>query len=48
MIIIETSSQPSYIRSRNFYLSLGYKEAAIIPDFYKNGDHRIIYIKKII
>ncbi len=47
MIIIETSSQPVYMKARNFYLLSGYKEAAVIPDFYKNGDNRIIYIKKI-
>ena len=47
MIIIETSSQPKYHPTRQFYLGLGYKEVARIPDFYKSGDDRIIYTKYI-
>jgi GNAT superfamily N-acetyltransferase len=47
MIIIETSSQPKYHPTRQFYLRLGYKEVARIPDFYKAGDDRVIYTKYI-
>ncbi len=46
LIVIETSSQPKYHPTREFYLRLGYKEVARIPDFYRVGDDRIIYIKK--
>lgn len=45
MIIIETSSQPKYHATRQFYIGLGYKEVARIPDFYKPGDDRVIYAK---
>jgi GNAT superfamily N-acetyltransferase len=45
MIIIETSSQPKYHPTRQFYIGLGYKEVARIPDFYKPGDDRVIYAK---
>lgn len=45
LILIETSSQPRYERTRRFYLSLGYREVARIPDFYKPGDDRITYAK---
>ena len=45
MIIIETSSQPKYNPTRQFYLGLGYKEVSRIPDFYKPGDDRITYAK---
>jgi ribosomal protein S18 acetylase RimI-like enzyme len=45
LIIIETSSLPKYKPTREFYLGLGYKEAARIPDFYKPGDARVIYTK---
>lgn len=45
IIVIETSSQPKYERTRRFYLNLGYKEISRIPDFYKVGDDRITYIK---
>jgi ribosomal protein S18 acetylase RimI-like enzyme len=45
LILIETSSQPKYERTRRFYLSLDYREVARIPDFYKPGDDRITYAK---
>jgi len=46
MIIIETSSTPHYLPTRRFYLGLGYKEVARIPDYYKPGDDRVIYVKQ--
>jgi GNAT superfamily N-acetyltransferase len=45
MIIIETSSQPRYHPTRQFYINLDYKEVARVPDFYKPGDDRVIYAK---
>jgi len=45
LIIIETSSQPKYHSTRQFYLGLGYREAARVPDFYRPGDDRVIYAK---
>jgi ribosomal protein S18 acetylase RimI-like enzyme len=45
MILIETSSTPHYAPTRKFYLGLGYKEVARIPDYYKPGDDRVIYTK---
>jgi len=45
MIVIETSSQPKYHGTRQFYIDLGYKEVARIPDFYRAGDDRVIYAK---
>jgi ribosomal protein S18 acetylase RimI-like enzyme len=45
MIVIETSSQPKYRGTRQFYIDLDYKEVARVPDFYKAGDDRVIYAK---
>jgi GNAT superfamily N-acetyltransferase len=45
VIIIETSSQPKYHGTRRFYIDLGYKEVARVPDFYRAGDDRVIYAK---
>jgi GNAT superfamily N-acetyltransferase len=45
MIIIETSSQPKYHGTRQFYIDLDYQEVARVPDFYKAGDDRVIYAK---
>ena len=45
MIVIETSSQPKYEPTRQFYLRAGYREVARIPEFYASGDDRVIYTK---
>jgi len=45
MILIETSSQPKYDKTRRFYAGLDYTEIARIPDFYRKGDDRITYVK---
>lgn len=47
LILIETSSQPKYGPTRTFYAGLGYQEISRIPDFYRPGDDRITYLKKI-
>ncbi len=45
VVFIETSSQPKYHATRRFYIDLGYKEVARVPDFYRAGDDRVIYAK---
>jgi GNAT superfamily N-acetyltransferase len=45
LIIIETSSQPKYHPTRQFYINLEYREVARVPDFYKAGDDRVVYTK---
>ena len=45
MILIETSSQPKYEKTRRFYTGLHYQEVSRIPDFYRRGDDRITYVK---
>jgi len=45
LILIETSSQPKYEKTRTFYLGVGYRETSRIPDFYAAGDSRITYVK---
>jgi len=47
IIIIETSGRPLYDSTRGFYLKTGYAEAARIPDFYDQGDGRVIYAKAL-
>lgn len=48
MILIETSSQPKYEKTRRFYSGLNYKEVSRIPDFYRKGDARITYVKYLV
>lgn len=47
LVIVETSSQPLYEPTRRFYLRRGYREVARVPDFYTDGDDRVIYSKRI-
>ena len=48
LMIIETSSINDYEATRKFYLQNGYQQYAIIPDFYRQGDHKIIYGKNFV
>lgn len=45
LLLVETSSQTGYEPTRDFYLALGYREAARIAGFYKPGDDRVTYVK---
>lgn len=45
LLIIETSSQPKYESTRQFYLKQQYQEVARIAGFYAENDDRIIYAK---
>ncbi|MBN2382881.1 GNAT family N-acetyltransferase [bacterium] len=45
LLIIETSSQPKYDPTVQFYLNNSYELAARIKDFYRPGDDRLILTK---
>lgn len=47
MLIAETSGTPAYESTRKFYLGTGYKDEAIIKDFYSDGDDLFIFIKRL-
>ena len=47
LIVIETSSQPGYEKTRRFYLNHGYKAVCHLPDFYAPGDDKIILQKRL-
>lgn len=47
MLLIDTSSLPKYDLTRAFYRRHGYAEVGCIPDFYKDGDSKVIYAKRI-
>jgi ribosomal protein S18 acetylase RimI-like enzyme len=47
LLLIETSSQPRYEPTRGFYERHGYREVARVPDFYAQGDDRVIFAKRI-
>ncbi len=45
LIVIETSSKPSYRPTRKFYERMGYRISARIEKFYSESDDMIIYSK---
>jgi len=45
LVIAETSSQPKYGKTRQFYLARGYSELARILDYYRRGDDLVVYGK---
>jgi ribosomal protein S18 acetylase RimI-like enzyme len=47
LALIETSSAPSYEKTRRFHLGLGYEIIARIPDFYSEGDDKLILQKRL-
>jgi ribosomal protein S18 acetylase RimI-like enzyme len=47
LLIAETSSQPSYQRTRAFYQKQNYEVLAQIKDYYKPGDDLVIFGKKV-
>jgi ribosomal protein S18 acetylase RimI-like enzyme len=47
LLFIETSSTPPYENPRAFYRKHGYGEQAKILDYYRPGDHKIIFGKTL-
>lgn len=46
-VYVDTSSTAAYDPARNFYERHGYRLICTLEDFYRPGDHRIIYMKEI-
>lgn len=46
-VYIETSNRHQYAATRGFYLRCGYRQAALLDDFYGPGDDKVIYVKDI-
>lgn len=47
LLLIETSSLPRFDATHAFYGKKGYAEVARIPDFYADGESKVIYAKRI-
>jgi GNAT superfamily N-acetyltransferase len=47
LLLIETSSFPSYESPRVFYQKRGYGEIARVMDYYAAGEHKLIYGKAV-
>jgi ribosomal protein S18 acetylase RimI-like enzyme len=44
-IYVETSSRPLYAPTHAFYRACGYRQAALLEDFYAPGDGKLILVK---
>jgi GNAT superfamily N-acetyltransferase len=45
VLFIETSSLPHYGLTRQFYLKHGYEQAAVLRDYYSDGDDMVVFRK---
>ena len=46
-LIAETSSTDPYAPARAFYEARGFRDVARIPDFYRVGDDKVVYVKPL-
>ncbi|UCG63457.1 MAG: GNAT family N-acetyltransferase [Deltaproteobacteria bacterium] len=46
-IYVDTSSTPHYKPARSFYKKHGYHVACLLKDFYREGDHKVIFMKEV-
>ncbi len=46
-IYLDTSSTALYEPARRFYEKNGYDLVCVLDDFYREGDHRMVYVKKL-
>lgn len=47
LIYIDTSSRDQYETTRRFYSACGYRQEALLKDFYSPGDSKITYVKAL-
>lgn len=46
-VYVETSSRELYYPTRQFYRQCGYREEAMLHDYYDQGDHKVIYVRRL-
>ena len=44
---VDTSGREQYLSTRAFYERLGYEKAAVLKDFFAQGDDKVIYLRKL-
>jgi ribosomal protein S18 acetylase RimI-like enzyme len=47
ILIVETSTDDAQIGARKFYKKIGYTQEAVIRDFWKDGEDKIVFWKKL-
>ncbi|BDA72395.1 hypothetical protein CAL7716_065610 [Calothrix sp. PCC 7716] len=47
LLLVETSGLPNFEKAREFYLKNNYEKEATIREYYKEGDDKIVFRKKL-
>ncbi len=47
-IYVDTSSSSAYAAARSFYKKHGYRMVCVLDNFYRQGDHKVLFQKKIL
>ena len=47
IVLIETSSRSDYAKARRFYEAAGYARAATLTDYYRDGDDKVIFARRV-
>jgi len=47
MLVVETSGLPAYRAARDLYAACGFTEEARVRGYYRPGDDKVIYVKKL-
>ncbi len=47
LLVVETSALPALARTRRFYERCGYAVCGQVPDFYADGDGKVIFARRV-
>ncbi|OKH52865.1 hypothetical protein NIES2101_13315 [Calothrix sp. HK-06] len=47
ILLVETSGLPEFEKTRQFYLKQGFVQEAVVREYYKAGDDKVIFWKKL-
>ena len=47
ILLVETSGLPEYRLTREFYPKCGYTQVAVIPEYYDEGDDKVVFLKSL-
>jgi ribosomal protein S18 acetylase RimI-like enzyme len=47
LMFIETSGTPAYDATQRFYLKNGYDREAVLRDYYRDGDDKVVFRKRL-
>jgi ribosomal protein S18 acetylase RimI-like enzyme len=47
LLLVETSGLPEFEGTRAFYRGLGYAEEARVRDYYRDGDDKVVFAKRL-